>query len=150
MKDLHTHIKLQIEKKVGKYAETTNQRCKALIFEPGDWVWLHLKSKLMPRGDGPFQVIKRINDNAYEFDMPNTYLGSNSFNVTDLTSFDAGFPNLWTNSFQPGEYDGNQVEKAQAHDAEAQEGAQAQRITMSMARALGQECQMMTLLISIV
>ena len=46
--------------------------------------------------------------------------------------------------------DGNQVEDAQAHDAQAQEGAQAQRITRSMARALGQECQMMTFLISIV
>jgi len=51
--------------------------------------------------------------------------------------------------------DGNQVEDAQAHDAQAhdaqaQEGAQAQRITRSMARALGQECQKMTLLISIV
>ena len=99
----------------------------------------------MPRGDGPFQVIKRINDNAYELDMPNTYLGSNSFNVTDLTPFDAGFPNSWTNSLQPREYDGNQVE-----DAQAQDGAQAQRITRSMARALGQECQMMTFLISIV
>ena len=87
----------------------------------------------MPRGDGPFQVIKRINDNAYELDMPNTYLSSNSFNVTDLTPFDAGFPNSWTNSLQPGEY-----------------GAQAQRITRSMARALGKECQMMTLLISLV
>ena len=97
----------------------------------------------MPRGDGPFQVIKRINDNAYELDMPSTYLGSNSFNVTDLTPFDAGFPNSWTNSLQPGEYDGNQVE-------DAQDGAQAQRITRSMARALGQEYQKMTLLISIV
>jgi len=26
----------------------------------------------MPRGDGPFQVIKKINDNAYELDMPDT------------------------------------------------------------------------------
>ena len=98
----------------------------------------------MPRGDGPFQVIKRINDNAYELDMPNTYLGSNSFNITDLTPFDAGFPNSWTNSLQPGEYDRNQVEDAQAHEA------QAQRITRSMARALGQEYQKMSLLISIV
>jgi len=45
--------------------------------------------------------------------------------------------------------DGNQVEDAQARDAETQEGAQAQRISRSMARALGQECQKMTLLISI-
>ena len=41
--------------------------------------------------------------------------------------------------------DRNQVE-----DAQAQEGAQTQRITSSMARALGKECQMMTLLISLV
>jgi len=46
--------------------------------------------------------------------------------------------------------DGNQVEDAQAHEAQAQQGAQAQRITRSMARALGQEYQKMTLLISIV
>jgi len=81
VKDLHNHIKLQIEKKVGKYAEFAKQRRKAIIFEPDDWVWLHLrkdkfptqrKSKLMPRGDGPFQVIKRINDNAYKLDMPDT------------------------------------------------------------------------------
>jgi len=38
----------------------------------------------MPRGDGHFQVIKRINDNAYELDMPDTYLGSHSFNISDL------------------------------------------------------------------
>ena len=31
-------------------------------------------------------------------------------------------------------YDGNQVEDAQAHEAQAQQGAQAQRITRSMAR----------------
>lgn len=51
---------------------------------------------------------------------------------------------------QPGEYDGNQVEEAQAHEAQAQEGAQAQMITRSMARTLGKEHQMMTLLISLV
>ncbi|XP_022973897.1 uncharacterized protein LOC111472489, partial [Cucurbita maxima] len=42
---------------------------------PGDWVWVHFrkerfptqrKSKLLPRGDGPFQVLERINDNAYK------------------------------------------------------------------------------------
>jgi len=49
-----------------------------------------------------------------------------------------------------GLYDGNQVEDAQAHEAQAQQGAQAQQITRSLARALGQEYQKMTLLISIV
>jgi len=40
IKDLHHHIKLQIERKIGKYPEHANKGHKALIFEPGDWVWL--------------------------------------------------------------------------------------------------------------
>ena len=38
VKDLHNHIKLQIEKKVGKYVELANKRRKALIFAPDNWV----------------------------------------------------------------------------------------------------------------
>jgi len=59
----------------------------------------------MPRGDGPLQVLKRINDNAYELDLSNTYLGSNSFNISDLTPFSAGLPNSWTNSLPLGKHD---------------------------------------------
>ncbi|XP_057789811.1 uncharacterized protein LOC131006667, partial [Salvia miltiorrhiza] len=66
---------------------------------PGDWVWLHMRkerfplqrrSKLLPRGDGPFQVLERINDNAYKLDLPGEYNVSASFNVTDLSPFDVG------------------------------------------------------------
>ena len=46
--DLHHHINLQNERKVGKYAELANKRRKALIFEPGDWVWLHLRKDRFP------------------------------------------------------------------------------------------------------
>jgi hypothetical protein len=69
------------------------------VFEPGDWVWLHMRkerfpvqrrSKLLPRGDGPFQVLERINDNAYKLDLPGEYNVSTTFNVTDLSPFDAG------------------------------------------------------------
>ena len=28
------------------------------------------KSKLLPRGGGPFQVLERINDDAYKIDLP--------------------------------------------------------------------------------
>jgi len=96
IKKLHNDIKLQIEKKVGKYAELANKWRKALLFDVGDWVWLHLrkdrfptqrKSKLMHRGDGPFQVLKWINNNAYELDIPDTFLGSHTFNISDLTPF---------------------------------------------------------------
>jgi hypothetical protein len=45
-------------------------------------------SKLLPRGDGPFQVLERINDNAYKLDLPGEYNVSATFNVTDLSPFD--------------------------------------------------------------
>ena len=73
----------------------------------------------MRHGDGPFQVIKRINDNAYELNMPDTFLGSHTFNISDLTPFSTGLQNLWTNSLQLGEHDGDQVEEES--EAQAQE-----------------------------
>ncbi|OMO53322.1 reverse transcriptase [Corchorus capsularis] len=80
VKDLHAKVRAQIEKKTQHYMKVANKGRKEVIFEPGDWVWLHLrkerfpekrKSKLLPRGDGPFQVLERINNNAYKLDLPN-------------------------------------------------------------------------------
>ena len=48
------------------------------------------RSKLHPRGDGLFQVIERINDNAYKLDLPGEYNISATFNVSDLFLFDVG------------------------------------------------------------
>jgi len=67
-----------------------------MIFEAGDLVWVHLrkdrfpeqcKSKLQPRADGPFKLLRKINDNSYEIDLPCTYGVSTSFNVSDLSPF---------------------------------------------------------------
>ena len=68
-----------------------------MIFKEGDLVRIHLRkerfpeernSKLKPRGDGPFKVLKRINDNAYIIDIPQSkYAVSNSFNVSDLSPY---------------------------------------------------------------
>ncbi|RVW12720.1 hypothetical protein CK203_111448 [Vitis vinifera] len=58
------------------------------LFEPGDWVWrsyekkkfpTRRRSKLYPRGDGPFQVLERINDNAYKLDLPSDDSRTNPF-----------------------------------------------------------------------
>jgi hypothetical protein len=41
----------------------------------------------MPRGDGPFRVLAKINDNAYKIDLPPSYGVSNTFNVVDLLPY---------------------------------------------------------------
>ena len=55
--------------------------------------------QIVPRGDGPFQVLERINDNAYKLDLPGKYDVSATFNVTDLSPFDVG-EDLRANPFQ--------------------------------------------------
>ena len=47
-------------------------------------------SKLLSKGDGPFQVVAQINDNAYKFDLPGEYNVRATFNVYDLSPFDVG------------------------------------------------------------
>ncbi|KAJ9536645.1 hypothetical protein OSB04_un000194 [Centaurea solstitialis] len=114
VKQLHEKVRLNIEKRTDQYMKQANKGRKRVIFEPGDWVWLHLRkerfpakrrSKLQPRGDGPFQVLERINDNAYKLDLPGEYQVSSTFNVADLSPYDVG-DDSWTNPFQGGENDG--------------------------------------------
>jgi hypothetical protein len=71
---MHETTKHNIEKMNEKYRIAGSKCRKDVKFEPGDLVWLHLrkdrfpylrKSKLMPRADGPFKIIEKINDNAY-------------------------------------------------------------------------------------
>jgi hypothetical protein len=61
-------------------------------------VWVHFckgrfsqlrKSKLLPRGAGPYKLLAKINDNSYKIDLPTAKYGmSNSFNVVDLTLYE--------------------------------------------------------------
>ncbi|KAK8652109.1 hypothetical protein V6N13_061133 [Hibiscus sabdariffa] len=56
---------------------------------------------MIPRGEGPFQVVKKINDNAYQLDLPGEFNVSATFNVVDLSPYD-GDDNLGTNRFKEG------------------------------------------------
>src|SRR4051812_5885773 len=67
---------------------------KHVVFEPGDLVWLHLckdrfldlrKSKLMPRADGPFKILQKINDNAYKLELPADFGVSDEDISTNIT-----------------------------------------------------------------
>jgi hypothetical protein len=79
VKKMHEQVKANIEKRTRQYVKSANKGRREMIFEPGDLVWVHFRkerfpeerrSKLLPRGDGPFKVLKRINNNAYELDLP--------------------------------------------------------------------------------
>ena len=45
----------------------------------------HRRSKLQSGDDGPFQVLARINDNAYKLDPLGEYNVSATFNVSNLS-----------------------------------------------------------------
>src|SRR3989442_4889134 len=67
---------------------------------------LQRKNKLQPRRDVPFQVIEKINNNAYKIDLRGEYNVSSTFNVSDLSPFDDA--DLRTNLFEEGENDASQ------------------------------------------
>jgi hypothetical protein len=116
VKKLHESVWQHIEKKNEQYATKANKGRKQVIFEPGDWVWVHMRkvrflsrrrSKLHSRGDDPFQVLTMINNNAYKLDLPGKYTISATFNLSDLSPFVVG-DDLRTNSFEKRGNDENQ------------------------------------------
>jgi hypothetical protein len=96
MLKLHETTKENIERMNSKYNLAGDKDRKQLIFEPGELVWLHLrkdmflalrKSKLMPRADGLFKVLERINDNAYKLELPVDFGVSPTFNIADFKPY---------------------------------------------------------------
>nr|GEW70546.1 hypothetical protein [Tanacetum cinerariifolium] len=87
-----------------------------------DLVWIHLRraqflqrhfGKLHPHADGPFRILKKINDNAYKVELSGHYDVSDTFNVGDLSP---NMPNAdfdddsGSSRFLDGEDDTNQGE----------------------------------------
>ena len=61
----------------------------------------------MPRVDGPFKVLEKINDNACKLELPADFGVSPTFNIADLKPYLGGedeLPSRMT-SFQEGEDD---------------------------------------------
>jgi hypothetical protein len=96
MLKLYETTKQNIECMNIKYNLSGDKGRKNLKFEPRYLVWLHLrkerflelrKSKLLPRADGPFEVLEKVNDNAYKLDFPVDFEVSPTFNVADLRPY---------------------------------------------------------------
>jgi len=110
IQELHKGVQGQIEKSNDRYQSQDNKHRKQALFQPGDLVWVHLRkerfsskreSKLMPRADGPFEVLKKVSDNAYKVDLPKDYGVPCTFNVVGLKPYfeDDNLKNLRANSF---------------------------------------------------
>ncbi|KAA3473484.1 Transposon Ty3-I Gag-Pol polyprotein [Gossypium australe] len=74
VKELHQKVRENIKARTEQYAQRANKGRKQVVFEPGDWVWVHMRKECA------------------------------SFNVADLTPFDAG-TDLRTSHSQEGEDD---------------------------------------------
>jgi len=61
----------------------------------------------MPRADGSFELLAKVNDNAYKIDLLGEYGVSCTFNVADLKPYfeDDKLENSRENSFLEGEDD---------------------------------------------
>ncbi|XP_010525595.1 PREDICTED: uncharacterized protein LOC104803367 [Tarenaya hassleriana] len=135
VQNLHAKVRDNIARKTEQYMRQANKGRKKVSFEVGDWVWLHLRperfpnkrsSKLAPRGDGPFRILEKINDNAYRLELPGEYNVSSSFNVADLLPFDAGDLVSRSKPLQRGGNDeviGLDADEEQLNTDETQEGA---------------------------
>jgi translation initiation factor IF-1 len=93
---MHETTNLNIEKMNEKYRIASSKGRKEVKFEPGDLVWLHLrkndfldlrKCKLMSCADGPFNILEKINDNAYKLELAPEFGVSPTFNILDLRPY---------------------------------------------------------------
>ncbi|KAL1225336.1 hypothetical protein V5N11_008995 [Cardamine amara subsp. amara] len=123
VRKLHERVRENIANRTLKYKEYADKGRRPLVLEPGEWVWVHLRSeryvkqqrgKIQPCGAGPFKVLERINNNAYRIEIPGKPRASTTFNIADLSRFDAGDePVLGTKPRQGG---GDDVCTATNHD----------------------------------
>ena len=95
--NLHKTTRENIERMNAKYKTAGDRGRKHVVFDVGDFVWLHLrkdrfpdlrKSKLMPRADGPFKILEKLNDNAYKLELPADFCEiSTTLNIADLKPY---------------------------------------------------------------
>ena len=90
------HEGLKTEKKYMKCVEQTNKHRKLLAFEVEDLVWVNLNKdrflawkfgRLKSMVDGPFNIIKKIGENAYNLGLHKDYGILPTFNVKDLRTY---------------------------------------------------------------
>lgn len=116
--DLLHDVKAHLSDSALQYKKAADVHKRYKVFEEGELVMIHLRkerfpvgtyNKLKPRKLGPFQILKRINDNAYMVALPPELNISPIFNIADIYTYhppDGIQPELETTSFDKGEGNG--------------------------------------------
>ena len=121
LQDVHKQVQQNLLESTTKYKDAADKKRRLVEFDEGDFVWAvltkdrypaHEYSKLAARKVGPYEIIEKINSNAYRLKLPSHTNTSDVFNVKHLIPYrgdsseeEEEVLNSRANSFQPGEED---------------------------------------------
>ena len=89
---IHQQVQEQLEKSQRKYKERHDKHWVDHKFQEGDEAWLHISKermqgegkKLKPIRYGPFKIIKKVGNNAFQLDFPSYMQLYSVVNVENL------------------------------------------------------------------
>eukprot|EP00253_Pinus_taeda_P031869 PITA_31869 len=96
---IHQQIQEQLEKSQGKYKERHDKHRVDHKFQEGDEEWLYIsKERMQGEGEmlkpihyGPFKILKKVENNAFQLDLPSYMQMHSVVNVENLCLYEPPF-----------------------------------------------------------